>query len=324
MNKKDLKRFIDLNLLINENTFSIYGQEIIDNFVNNLITTLKKEGFKHYNIDYKKENFQGRFYKLNDYYFEIFSSVKENNNEALDIYYIFSRFIKNILGISIYEGYNDYHNNRYYYGYYIKNLFKVKQNKKIVYLKFDLRNIFYSVYNEEDYFSYLINENVYLIPLHQNKSGVLSYANKIKEKFKVNVIIDSDNISPFEKKKNAINKRIGTIIYVGPKELKHQTVLIEQDDIKETVNINDLDIDYYLNKGYKNKLNKSLKETFLNEKEIVDLNNLKYFNKVNLCENCNVLNYKKYMLPFNRVTKTNNCLICKKESKNLVFIKKRV
>ena len=53
-------------------------------------------------------------------------------------------------------------------------------------------------------------------------------------------------------------------------------------------------------------------------------NNLKYFNKVNLCENCNVLNYKKYMLPFNRVTKTNNCLICKKESKNLVFIKKRV
>ena len=117
MNKKDLKRFIDLNLLINENTFSIYGQEIIDNFVNNLITTLKKEGFKHYNIDYKKENFQGRFYKLNDYYFEIFSSVKDNNNEALDIYYIFSRFIKNILGISIYEGYNDYHNNRYYYGY---------------------------------------------------------------------------------------------------------------------------------------------------------------------------------------------------------------
>lgn len=145
MNKKDLKRFIDLDLLINENTFSIYGQEIIDNFVNNLITILKKEGFKHYNIDYKKENFQGRFYKLNDYYFEIFSSVKENNNEALDIYYIFSRFIKNILGISIYEGYNDYHNNRYYYGYYIKNLFKVKQNKKIVYLKFDLRNIFYSV-----------------------------------------------------------------------------------------------------------------------------------------------------------------------------------
>ena len=291
MNKKDLKRFIDLDLLINENTFSIYGQEIIDNFVNNLITILKKEGFKHYNIDYKKENFQGRFYKLNDYYFEIFSSVKDNNNEALDIYYIFSRFIKNILGISIYEGYNDYHNNRYYYGYYIKNLFKVKQNKKIVYLKFDLRNIFYSVYNEEDYFSYLINENVYLIPLHQNKSGVLSYANKIKEKLKVNVIIDSDNISPFEKKKKAINKRIGTIIYVGPKELKHQTVLIEQDDIKETVNINDLDIDYYLNKGYKNKLNKSLKETFLNEKEIVDLNNLKYFNKVNLCENCNVLNY---------------------------------
>ena len=96
MNKKDLKRFIDLDLLINENTFSIYGQEIIDNFVNNLITILKKEGFKHYNIDYKKENFQGRFYKLNDYYFEIFSSVKDNNNEALDIYYIFSRFIKNI------------------------------------------------------------------------------------------------------------------------------------------------------------------------------------------------------------------------------------
>ena len=74
----------------------------------------------------------------------------------------------------------------------------------------------------------------------------------------------------------------------------------------------------------KNKLNKSLKDTFLNEKEITNLNDLKYLNKVNLCENCNVLNYKKYMYPFNRVTKTNNCLICKKESKNLVFIKKRV
>lgn len=324
MNKKDLDRFINLNLLINEKTFSIYGQEIIDNFVNSLISTLKKEGFKHYNIDYKKENFQGRFYKISDNYFEIFSSVKENNNEALDIYYIFSRFIKNILGISIYEGYNDYHNNRYYYGYYITTLFKVKQNKRIVYLKFDLRNIFYSVYNEEDYFSYLINENVYLIPLHQNKSGVLSYANKIKESLKVNVIIDSDSISPFEKRKKAINKRIGTIIYVGPKELKHQSILIELDNNKEELPLNSLDINYYLNKSYKNKLNKSLKDTFLNEKEVTNLNDLKYLNKVNLCENCNVLNYKKYMYPFNRVTKTNNCLICKKESKNLVFIKKRV
>ena len=324
MNKKDLKRFIDLGLLNDENTFSIYGQEIIDNFVIELVKVLKKESFKHYNIDYKKENIKGRFYKIDGIFIEIFSNVNSNNNEALDIFYIFSRFLKNILGISFFEGYKDFYNNRYYYGYYLTNLFKVKQNSKIVYLKFDLRNIFYSIYNDEDYFSSLVNNYIYIIPLHQNKSGVLSYANKIKEKIGVNVFINDDNISPLEKKKDAIKKRMAVILYVGPKELKKQEVQIEINDQKEIVLFKDLNIDYYLSKSYKLKLNKSNKDIFLKEKELLNINDQSLVSKVNICENCIEKKYKFYMNPFNKVSKTNKCIICQKEVKNLVFIKKRV
>ena len=324
MNSKDINKFVELGFLLNKETFTIYGQEIVDNFVVGLIECLKKEGYKHYNVDLINNDLDGKYYRLNGYYFEIVSNYVLNNNEALDLYYLFSKFIKNTLGISFYEGYKDYYSNRYYFGYYINNLFTVKQNKKKVYIKFDLRKIFYSVYNEDDYFSYLVNNYVYLIPLHQNKSGVLSYANKLKVKLNVNVILNDDNISPLEKKKASINKRIGVVLYVGPKELKRQEVVIEFNNEKISVPFETFNINDYLVKSYKLKLNKNLKEVFLNEKEVTNINDLTKFNKVNLCDDCSLKGYQKYIYPFNKVSKSSVCILCKKEVKNLIFIKKRV
>ena len=131
MNSKDINKFVELGFLLDKETFTIYGQEIVDNFVSSLIECLKKEGYKHYNVDLINNALEGKYYRLNGYYFEIVSNYISNNNEALDLYYLFSKFVKKTLGISFYEGYKDYFNNRYYFSYNFTNLFCLTVNKLV-------------------------------------------------------------------------------------------------------------------------------------------------------------------------------------------------
>ena len=67
-----------------------------------------------------------------------------------------------------------------------------------------------------------------------------------------------------------------------------------------------------------------MKEVFLKEKEVTNINELTKFNKVNLCENCDIKGYQKSIYPFNKVSKSSTCILCGKDVKNLIFIKKRV
>ena len=80
MNSKDINKFVELGFLLNKETFTIYGQEIVDNFVVGLIECLKKEGYKHYNVDLINNDLDGKYYRLNGYYFEIVSNYVLNNN----------------------------------------------------------------------------------------------------------------------------------------------------------------------------------------------------------------------------------------------------
>ena len=65
-----------------------------------------------------------------------------------------------------------------------------------------------------------------IIPLDQYRSGMLSYANKIKDKLDYNLIIDERNIPNFQKRKEALDKKVPLIIYIGKKDLKNKTANI--------------------------------------------------------------------------------------------------
>lgn len=327
MNKIDIVKFINLGFLENETTFSLYGQEVIDKFISLLTNKLKEEKFKHYNIDFINKNIDGRYYRFINNKIEIMIKEDNTKNNSLDLQYLISKFIKDILGIALIEGAKEKYNYSYYYGYLLLNklikIYEVKQNKEKTYIRFDVLNILYSFYNEDSYLSYLILPELVIIPLHQNKSGVLSYANKIKEKLNVPSYIDDRNISPLEKKKSTVNKRIPLIIYVGPKEYKKNILTIEYLENKYELSIEDINsINDYLVKSLKDKYNISLKKIYEYNKEVININNLRKIIKVNICDNCFIEGYKYFLTPFNKITKTNKCIICQNKINNIKLLSK--
>ena len=72
----------------------------------------------------------------------------------------------------------------------------------------------------------------------------------------------------------------------------------------------------------KTKYNNSLKDMFILEKEKTNLENLGKIIKVNLCNDCIIDKYKKFLVPFNRVSKKRKCIICGKDINNVVILKK--
>ena len=66
-------KFIKLGFL-EDNSFTVYGQEIIDKFLSIIITKLKSEGFKHYNLDFINNKKEGIISSS-----EIGLPIKENN-----------------------------------------------------------------------------------------------------------------------------------------------------------------------------------------------------------------------------------------------------
>lgn len=327
MNKIDIVKFINLGFLENETTFSLYGQEVIDKFIGLLTNKLKEEKFKHYNIVFINKNIDGRYYRFINNKIEIMIKEDNTKNNALDLQYLISKFIKDILGIALIEGAKEKYNYSYYYGYLLLNklikIYEVKQNKEKTYIRFDLLNILYAFYNEDSYLSYLILPELVIIPLHQNKSGVLSYANKIKEKLNIPSYIDDRNISPLEKKKSTLNKRIPLIIYVGPKEYKKNILTIEYLENKYELSIEDINsINDYLVKSLKDKYNISLKKIYEYDKEVININNLRKIIKVNICDNCFIEGYKYFLTPFNKITKTNKCIICQNKINNIKLLSK--
>lgn len=327
MKTQYINKLKELGFLESNAVCTIYGQEIIDNFLELLIKKLKQNEFKHYNKSVIKENKLGKYYYLTDRYIEMSLSKDNINNEALDLQYLFSKFLKDTLGISLIEGTKIVYNYNYYCGYIYLNkpilMYIVKQNKYNTYIKFDLFNIFYSIIKENTYLSYLIAPKITIIPLHQNKSGVLSYANKIKETLLFNSEIDDRNISPSLKIEKAKNERVPLIIYSGPKEYKNQNLIIEYNNFKETISINDLNkINDYLLITLKNKYNQNLKDIYLFDRELTVLNNLSKIIKVNICDRCNIDQYKYLLTPFNRISKTNRCVKCNKEVNNILYLTK--
>jgi len=327
MKKSEIKKLIDLGFLESDNQCSIYGQEIVDRFLKLLINKFEMLGYKHYNRDFIKDTISGKYYRIVNNTLEVMVSDSNIKNEALDLQYLFSKFLKDNLGIAMIEGSKYVKGNEYYYGYLLscnlKNVYTIKQNKYKSYLKFNLFNIFYSIINEDSYLSYKILPYLAIIPLHQNKSGVLSYANKVKENLEFSSYLDDRNISPLEKKKAVINKRIPLIIYVGPKEYKSQKVTIEVNGMKEEIEFKDLKfIQKYLEYSLQKKYNNELKNVFYYEKEITQLNELNKIIKINICPNCHVERYKYFLTPFNRVNKSKLCLVCNQNVNNLIFLKK--
>lgn len=327
MKKKYVKQLIDLGFLESNEICTLFGQEVLDNFLYLFIDVLIKNGYKHYNKDFIKEGINGKFYRINSHYLDVYSNVNNINNEALDIEHLFSRYFKEFLGIALIEGYRYRGIYKYYYAYiYLNDLesfFEIKQNKNQTYVRFDIYNIFYSIIEENNCLSYLLSPKVVIIPLHQNKSGVLSYATKIREKMEIDSYIDDGDCSPYEKTKKANNLRIPLKIYAGPKEFKHQKVIIEYNDRKEEISFNDLDkISDYLTLTLKNKYNNNLRKIYSFEKEKKEINNLGNLDKVNICNECNIDGYKKFLIPFNRVSKTHKCIICQKEKNNIIYIKR--
>lgn len=318
-------KFIKLGFL-EDNSFTVYGQEIIDKFLSIIITKLKSEGFKHYNLDFINNKKEGKYYRINNYTLEIMSNLGNINHEALNLQYMLSRILKDYLGVSLIEGYKYRNNSIYYYGYILlkdlENMYTIKQNKSKTYLRFDLRNILYSIYDDNSYLSYHLAPYIKIIPLHQNKSGVLSYANKIKDNLKISSKVDERNISPIDKKKEALNERVPLIIYVGPKEYKHNKALIELNNERYELSFEELNnIDQYLIKSLKDKINNNLKFTYSLDKEVTNINLLTRISKVNICNNC-LKNYKYIMHPFNRINKSVCCLVCNEKINNVVYIKK--
>lgn len=318
-------KFISLGF-IKDDVFTIYGQEIVDKFLDLIINKLKSEGFKHYNLDFINSDSLGKYYRITNNYLEIMSSVGNINHEALNLEYLLSKLLKDYLGISLIEGYKSMHNNTYYYGYILLKdlelMYVVKQNKSKAYLRFDLKNIFYSVFEDNSYLSYYLIPYLKIIPLHQNKSGVLSYANKIKESLAMPSIVDDRSISPFEKKRSLVNERIPLAIYVGPKEYKNNKFIIELNEEKIELSYDEINnINYYLIKSLKDKMNNNLKKNYLLEKEKTDLNLLTKINKVNICNDC-IKDYKYILHPFNRLNKSTCCIKCGKSANNVVYIKK--
>ncbi len=326
MKRKDINKLKSLGFINDDDILSIYGQEILDKFTNILINTLKNEGFKHYNVNFIKAKVKGKYYRIINDTFEIMISDDNILNASLDLNYMFSKFIKDVLGISLIEGYKINRNYKYYYGY-MRNLeafYIVKQNKNQAYLRFDLFKIFLSCIKEDSYLSCYLISHLVLIPLHKTKSGVLSYAKNVGEKSNITILIDERDISNLEKKKDVFNKRIPFIIYVGPKELKRQTITIEYQNEKIEILLNDIDtINNLLLKSFKDKYNNNLKEIFLLDKEKLEIGFSNNIVKVNLCESCQINNYKYFLTPFNRVSKNYKCLICKKEANNLIYLKRK-
>lgn len=328
MNKIEVQKLINLGFLESKEICSIYGQEIVDNFLDLLFINLKKEGFKHYNIDLNKSSIKGKYYRLINHYLEILVSESNIQNDALDLQHLFSKFLKDTLGVSLIEGSKVKNNFNYYYGYIFqsnfKKMYEIKQNNYKVFIKFDVFNIFNSIYDENSYLSYKIAPCIAIIPLHQNKSGVLSYANKIKNKIDFNSYVDERNISPILKKKHANNKRIPMIIYIGPKEYKNKKVCLEFNGIKEEINFEEMElINDYLERTLKNKYNQNLKKIYLFEKEVLSLEKKEKIIKVNICSNCSVEGYKYFLTPFNRINKNNKCIICNDVSNNIILLKKK-
>lgn len=327
MNKNDIKRFINLGFLDDENTYSIYGQKVVDKFLELVIKKLNEEGFNHYNQDFIHLNLKGKYYRIIDNKLEVMISEININNDALDLQYLFSKILKEILGLALIEGYKVNNNFNYYYGYIylnkIRRIYTVKQNSKKAYLQFDIDNIFYSIYEEDSYLSYKVLPMLTIIPLHQNKSGVLSYANKIKDHINFDTYIDDHSISPLEKKKNAINKRMPLIIYVGPKEYKNKLVTIELNENKYQIKYEEINsIDNYLSISLNIKYNNMLKKIYLFEKEVKVIDELAKIVKVNICPTCKIEKYKYFLTPFNRVSKINKCIVCNENINNIVLLKK--
>lgn len=323
MKKVYINKLIELGFLDNLNCLSIYGQEIVDKFVELLLIRLKKEGFKHYNLDFINSNIKGKYYRINNNVIEIMTNEGNINNDALDLQYLFSKALKDDVGLSLIEGYKVFNNYNYYYGYLIykglNKIYEIKQNKKKAYLRFDLINIFYSILDEKDYLSYLLAPYYTIIPLHQNKSGVLSYAKKVSESLSYNFYIDDRNISPLEKKKTSNQKRVPLVLYLGPKEYKNQLLIVEFENVKREIDKDE--IDSFLEMTLKHKLCNYLKTNYFIDKEVSSLNSLNKISKVNLCEDC-LKTQKFFMYPFNRINKNKHCLLCNKEVNNMVYIKK--
>ena len=328
MNKIDINKFQNIGYLESSNICTIYGQEVLDKFLDLLINKIKKEGFKHYELDFINSNLKGKYYRIVNNYLEMMISENNINNDALDLQYLFSKLLKDILGISLIEGSRKSHNYIYYYGYILinklKTIYVIRQNKTNAYLKFNLLNIFYSVYEDDSYLSYKILPSLYIIPLHQNKSGVLSYASKVQNQININSYIDDRNISPLEKKKETSNKRIPIIIYVGPKEYKNRLLTIEYNNIKTQFKFDEIEIiNNLLIKSLNDKYNSFLKKIYCFDKEKFEIDNLEKIIKINICNDCVIEGYNYFLTPFNRVSKINRCIVCNKELNNIVLLKKK-